>query len=82
MSQPGREDHQAHRNSKGSGATEREEYSANSTCVYRWKPQELVALTTSQAGDRVLEVRGGDGTSTQPHGTASVQAGRLKHTSQ
>ena len=73
-SQPGREHHQAYRNSKGSVATESKEDRANATCVYRWMPQELAVLTTSQARDRVLEVRGGDVTSTQPHGTASVQS--------
>ena len=44
MSQPGREDHQAHRNSKGSGATESEEDRASSTCGYRCMPQRTGCL--------------------------------------
>ena len=72
--QPRQKDHPAYRKSKGPVATESEEDRANTTYVYRWMPQELAVLTTSQARDRVLEVRGGDGTSTQPHGTASIQS--------
>ena len=74
MYQPRQQDHPAYRKSKGSGATLSEEDRGNATYVYRWKPQEQAVVTTSQAGDRVLEVRGGDGTSTQPQGTASVQS--------
>ena len=71
--QPRHKDHPAYRKSKGSVATESEQDRVKATYVYRWMPQEQAVLTTSQAGNRVLEVRGGDGTSTQPQGTASVQ---------
>ena len=72
--QPRHKDHPAYRKSKESVATESEEDRVKATYVYRWKPQEQAVLTTSQARDRVLEVRGGDGTSTQPQGTKSVQS--------
>ena len=47
--QPRHKDHPAYRKSKGSVATESEEGRANATYIYRWMPQELAVLTTTQA---------------------------------
>ena len=79
--QPRLKDHQAYRNSKGSVATESEEYRANATLCLSLEAIGAAVETTSHAVDRVLEVRGGDGTSTQPQAQQASNVGRLKHTS-
>ena len=65
-SQPGREDHQAYRYSKGSVATKSEENRANATLCLSLEARGAAVETTSHTVDRVQEVRGVDGTSTQP----------------
>ena len=72
-SQPGRKDHQAYRNSKGSKQPKARKTGPTPHCVYRWMLQELLHWQPVRHVNRVLEVRGGDGTSTQPQGTASAQ---------
>ena len=80
-SQPGREDHQAYCYSKGSVATESEEDRANATRSLSLEAIGAAVETTSHAVDRVPEVRGGDGTSTQPQAQQASNVGRLHHTS-
>ena len=81
-SQPGREDHQAYRYSKGSEATEREEDRANATICLTQEAIRTAVETTSQVGDKAQEVRGGDGTATQPPAQPESNRGRPQHTSQ
>ena len=64
--QPRLKDHQAYRNSKGSVATESEKDRANATLCLSPEAIGAAVETTSHAVDRVLEVRGGDETSTKP----------------
>ena len=71
-SQPGRKDHQAYRNSKGSKQPKARKTGPTPHCVYRWMLQELLHWQPVRHVNRVLEVRGGDGTSTQPQGTTSA----------
>ena len=78
--QPRLKDHQAYRNSKGSAATASEEDRANATLCLSLKAIGAAVETTSHVADRVLEVRGGDGTSTQPQAQQSSNPGRLQHT--
>ena len=79
--QPRLKDHQAYRNSKGSAATESEEDRANATLCLLPEAIGAAVETTSHAVDRGLEVRGGDGTSTQLQAQQASNVGRLKHTS-
>ena len=79
--QPRLKDHQAYRNSKGSAATESEEDRANATLCLSPEAIGAAVETTSHAVDRVLEVRGGDETSTQPQAQQASNVGRLKQTS-
>ena len=69
------------RNSKGSAATESEEDMANATLCLSPEAIGAAVETTSHAVDRVLEVRGGDETSTQPQAQQTSNVGRLKQTS-
>ena len=78
--QPRQKDHQAYRNSKGSAATKSEEDRANATLCLSLEARGAAVETTSRAVDRVLEVRGGDGTSTQPQAQQLSNARRLQHT--
>ena len=72
-SQPGRKDHQVYRNSKGSYQPKARKTGPTPLCVYRWMLQELLHWQPVRHVNRVLEVRGGDGTSTQPQSTANAQ---------
>ena len=78
--QPGPMDHQAGAQARGRSNPKVRKTGPQPWWVQRWMLQELPHWQPDRHVNRVLEVRGGDGTSTQPQAQQAPKAGRLKFT--